>query len=242
MNTETTTPQSNELVSAALVQCQGKVRAAEFDATNPFFKSKYATLGAIIEASREALFESGLAILQRPTIVGTLVSVQTTIIHKSGQSLDGGVMSLALEENERNSDAQLAGSIITYLKRYAWASVLGIYADQDTDGNDAPKGAIPRRQPEPPKTPPSPVSAPAKDAPVIGPKYRLQTLNRLQAAPGQPKRAVVEGYLRSKLWITGEQTCEDLPLDRLPRDAAEFADMYDAIARYETTMRSEVPQ
>src|SRR5690348_13766629 len=103
--------QAQELVSAALVQCQGEVKAAEFDATNPFFKSKYATLGAVIEASREALYKNGLAILQKPCIVGRTVSVQTSIIHKSGQTLDGGTMSLELEESDRNSDAQLAGSI-----------------------------------------------------------------------------------------------------------------------------------
>ena len=32
------------------------------------------------------------------------------------------------------SAAQVAGSIISYLRRYAYASVLGMYADQDTDG------------------------------------------------------------------------------------------------------------
>jgi hypothetical protein len=243
MNESATKPQSNELVSAALVQCQGKVKAAEFDATNPFFKSRYATLGAVIEASREALFESGLAILQRPTIVDNLVSVQTVIIHKSGQTLDGGTMSLAIGENERNSDAQLAGSICTYLKRYAWASVLGIYADEDNDGNASPRGAAPRRQPESPKTAPTPLTDAAKATPepVIGPKYRLKILNRLQAAPGQPHRALVEGYLRSKLWISGDQTSDDFPLDKLPRDADEFVALGEAIQRFETTMRAEVP-
>ncbi len=217
-----------DLVSAALVECQGKLKSAHMDATNPFFKSKYATLGAIIEASREPLYAAGLAVQQNVNLSEGLVSVHTVIRHKSGQCLDGGTMALPIGENDRNSDAQLAGSIMTYLKRYAWASVLGIYADEDSDGNDAPKGTV-KPKTEDPK------------APIIGPKYRLQTLNKLQAAAGQPNRALVEGYLRSKLWISGEQSADDFPLAQLPRDADEFKALYEAIHKFEMQQREVAP-
>lgn len=218
--------ESTELVCAALVQCQGEVKSAEFDAVNPFFKSKYATLGSVIEASREALLKNGLAIFQVPIISENTVTLKTTIVHKSGQVLDAGAMSLGLGESDRNSDAQLAGSLITYLRRYSWSSVLGIYADSDSDGNDAPKGTV-KPKTEDPK------------APVIGPKYRLQTLNKLQAAPGQPNRALVEGYLRSKVWISGEQTADDFPLNQLPRTADDFKELTEAIQWFETQQREQ---
>ena len=32
------------------------------------------------------------------------------------------------------SSAQVAGSVITYLRRYSWVSILGLYAEEDTDG------------------------------------------------------------------------------------------------------------
>jgi len=38
-------------------------------------------------------------------------------------------------EERGKSTAQVAGSVITYLRRYALAAILGIYADEDTDGN-----------------------------------------------------------------------------------------------------------
>lgn len=244
------------LVSAALVLCQGSIKAAEFDATNPFFKSKYATLGSVIAASREALFNAGLAVLQVPSIQGDIVSVHTRIVHKSGQSLDCGVMALPLEGNDRNSDAQVAGSILTYLKRYAWASVLGIYADLDDDGNSGPKGAIPRSKPlsasgslseptRPNKTPPEPSSAPPEPLPEAPAKKfdvektRIRTLNLLKAAPGQPNRVLVTDYLDSRGWISGAQIAEDWPAEHLPQSKEALDALSEDIQRFETLAREQ---
>lgn len=241
--TQTTVGNEIALVSAALVECQGKLKAANMDATNPFFKSKYATLGAVIEASREALYGAGLALQQNVDLHDGTVSVHTIIRHKSGQMLDGGTLSLPIGENERNSDAQLAGSIMTYLKRYAWASVLGIYADEDRDGNDAPKGSIKRPVAQlatlthPPANsasqsqPSTPTATP--EEPKIGPKYRMQTLNRLQAAPGGHQRALVHQYLTVKGYILPTEEPEDWPLARLPKSAEEFVALGESIKAFE---------
>jgi len=246
--TPTETSGGVDLVSAALVEAQGHVKAADFDATNPFFKSKYATLGSVIIASRAALLANGLAVLQVPSITDHIVSLKTILIHKSGQQLDGGTMSLPLGDSERNTDAQMAGAIITYLKRYAWASLLGVYADTDTDGNDAPKGAVARPVQKPPyqatpptKTPPTAVSeAPKVDSePVVGPKYRLQTLNKLQAAPGGPRRAIVHQFLTVKGYIGATQEPEDWALDKLPKSAVEFVALGEQIHQFERQMREQ---
>lgn len=234
MNTEN---QPIDLVSAALVECQGELKAAEFDATNPFFKSKYATLGSVIAASRQALSKAGLAILQIPTINEHLVSVHTKIIHKSGQMLDCGAMTLSLGESDRNSDAQLAGSITTYLRRYAWSTVLGIYADSDDDGNSAPQrppGAIPRRQTTPttPQPQPSlPEPRPATD------KHRLKALNNLNAAPGQANARLVENYLRSKLWIAINQGVLDWPLEHVPATPEQMSRLSEDVIKFEIQQR-----
>lgn len=230
-------PLAVDLVSAALVKCQGSVKAAEFDATNPFFKSRYATLGSVIEASREALVQSGLAVLQVPTIDGGLVSVHTRIVHSSGQSLDCGSMSLSLGESDRNSDAQLAGSILTYLKRYAWASILGIYADTDDDGHSAPKGAIPRQKPVQASGPPvdttQGVKVPEKGIPASNSgtkesetaqwaKLRMKLLNKLEAAPGQKNRVLLTDFLTAEGILTTEQVLEDLPTSAIPTTPEAF--------------------
>jgi hypothetical protein len=55
-------------------------------------------------------------------------------------------------DEKGKSAAQVAGSIITYLRRYALAAALGIYADEDTDGHLAQ----PRPQAQPEPQPPTP--------------------------------------------------------------------------------------
>lgn len=237
----------HDLVSAALAACQGELKAAEFDATNPFFKSKYATLGAVIAASREALAKNGLAILQIPRIENNQVSVETRIIHKSGQWLFGGCMSLPLEGNDRNSDAQVAGSILTYLKRYAWSAVLGIYADTDDDANSAPKGAIPRQN-VPQASKPSPHTTQASKQGSGGTQEagkplsadsgtRLRALNVLQAAPGQPNRQLVKDYLTAQGWITLEQQPEDWDLKHVPLTQGQMRELGAAVAEFQHEQR-----
>ncbi len=245
--TQPTCSQGVDLVSAALVECQGKLKSAHMDATNPFFKSKYATLGAIIEASREPLYNAGLAVQQNVDLIGGLVSVHTIIRHKSGQCLDGGTMALPIGENDRNSDAQLAGSLMTYLKRYAWASVLGIYADSDDDGNNAPRGTVKPLEraassgPRPdyremPKTPPSATQT------LTGatPKHLMKALNLLQGAAGQPNRAIIADFLRSKSWISGTQEPEAWNLVHVPATADQMAALVEDVAKFERSRREEV--
>jgi len=94
---------------------------------------------------------------------------------------------------------------------------------------------------ETPKAAPSPVSAPTK-AVVATERHRLKALNNLQAAPGQANVGLVEGYLRSKLWITGGQGVMDFPLEMVPTTKEDMQALTEAVARYETTMSSEVPQ
>lgn len=253
MNPPDTTPETQggvALVSAALVECQAELKAAEFDATNPFFKSKYATLGSVIAASRQALAKSGLAILQIPTINEHLVSVHTKIVHKSGQMLDCGAMTLSLGESDRNSDAQLAGSITTYLRRYAWSTVLGIYADSDDDGNEAPKGAVarqPYQKPQsanpPAKTAPSGVSAPnsATMDPKVLDRYRMKALNNLQAAPGQTNRVLFTHFAMSKGWINGTQEPEQIPAEHVPTSPEAMAKLVEALSEFEGRQREVVP-
>src|SRR5271170_8441208 len=56
-------PEINE-IAAALAAAQSKFDKVVKDTDNPFFKSKYATLAAIIEATRKGLTENGIATVQ----------------------------------------------------------------------------------------------------------------------------------------------------------------------------------
>ena len=135
-------------LAAALAKAQAKMPAAEFDATNPFLKNKYASLGAIIKASRAPLAENGLSVAQLPINEGEAIGVTTILMHSSGEYIES-TMTLPVGEERGKSTAQVAGSVITYLRRYALASVLGIYADEDTDGSAPTKQEKPAAKPAP---------------------------------------------------------------------------------------------
>jgi hypothetical protein len=72
-----------DLLAAALVAFQADMENVAKDATNPFFKSKYATLEATITAAKPHLKKHGLAVVQFPVARG----LKTIILHKSGQFL-----------------------------------------------------------------------------------------------------------------------------------------------------------
>jgi hypothetical protein len=125
--------QLNEL-AAALAEAQAEMRAAEMNATNPFLKNRYADLGSIIEAIRPAIGKHGLSFAQMPTFDGQVVTVETIILHASGQWLASDI-SLSIEGEKGLSLAQVMGKAITYLRRYGLSAMFGVYADKDEDGN-----------------------------------------------------------------------------------------------------------
>lgn len=121
-------------LAGALNAAQAELKPAAMNATNPFLRNRYADLGAVIEAAALPLAKYGLSYSQHPTGSGGRIGVETILMHNSGEWLSSTIELDALEERGKSA-AQVAGSIITYLRRYALAAVLGIYADEDTDGN-----------------------------------------------------------------------------------------------------------
>jgi hypothetical protein len=129
-----------EKLPAALIKAQSEFAAVPFDATNPFMKNKYATLGALIDATRPILSKHGLGVVQSPfTTDAGNIGVETIIIHESGEWISGE-LSIATHDEKGKSAAQLAGSTITYLRRYSYGAFFGLYGDEDDDGNSAPQG------------------------------------------------------------------------------------------------------
>jgi hypothetical protein len=122
---------------AALAKAQASFASASRDAENEGFKrggkaSRYATLESVIEATKMGLAENGLALLQMPGNQGTSITVTTILGHgESGQWVES---TFAVAPSR--FDAQGAGSVITYLRRYSRMAVCGI-APEDDDGNAA---------------------------------------------------------------------------------------------------------
>jgi hypothetical protein len=129
-------------LAGALAKAQAEMPVVKMNAQNPFLKNKYADLGAVIETSRPVLAKHGLSIVQSVIGDGLQIGVTTMLMHESGEWLQDTI-TLLLGEEKGKSSAQVAGSIISYLRRYSWASILGLYADEDTDGNPTPAAKEP---------------------------------------------------------------------------------------------------
>ena len=120
----------NELATA-LSKAQGAFSNPEKDRRNPHFGSCYATLGAVIEATRKALAANGLSLTQ--TVGGRPPSLRTRLLHSSGQWLASEVPLFMAGKG-----SQVFGSELTYMRRYAVCALLNIApAEGDDDGNAA---------------------------------------------------------------------------------------------------------
>ena len=120
-------------LAAALAKAQSEMPVAVFDATNPFLKSKYASLGAVIQASRPILAKHKLSLVQFPISDANGIGVESVLAHESGEFVSDRIL-IPLTEEKGKSKVQSAGSTLTYLRRYSWASILGMYSDEDSDG------------------------------------------------------------------------------------------------------------
>lgn len=108
------------------------------DATNPFFKNKYASLDGILETVLPILHKHGLFIIQSPINMMDKVGVQTDIFYTDGDFLTSS-FTVTLAKN----DPQGAGSAITYCRRYALTAMLGLNVEEDDDGNTASNQTAP---------------------------------------------------------------------------------------------------
>jgi len=121
-------------LAEALAKAQAEMPVVKFNAQNPFLKNKYADLGAVIATSRAVLARHGLSISQFPTSEGDKIGITTVLMHSGGEWMESNI-SIVPTDAKGLSYAQASGVVISYLRRYAWASVLGLYADEDTDGH-----------------------------------------------------------------------------------------------------------
>ena len=120
-------------LAAALSKAQSVITFAAKDTANPFFKSKYADLASVWEACRKALTDNGLSVIQSPSAEGPKVTVTTTLLHASGQYITSELTMTAAANTPQG-----VGSTITYARRYALSSMVGVAQDDD-DGNAASK-------------------------------------------------------------------------------------------------------
>ena len=125
------TSEKIDLISKALVAAQKEIKPAIKESKNPYFRSTYADLTAVVEAIKEPLNKHGISFLQL-VHSGERDTVETVLLHESGQYISTETRVYCARPN----DPQAFGSGITYTKRYALQAALGLPTEDD-DGNSA---------------------------------------------------------------------------------------------------------
>lgn len=120
-------------LAAALAKFQSEIENPKNTADNPFFKSKYAPLNDVLNTVRPLLSKHGLSVIQSPGGDGQNISINTLLIHESGEWIEFDPLVLKAEK----MTPQGAGSAVTYGRRYSLSAVLGISSEDDDDGNHA---------------------------------------------------------------------------------------------------------
>jgi len=156
-------------IAPALVGIHNELRAIVKDSKNPAFKSKYASLDAILDTVRPILVKHGCFITQtvtegsthnvtmrrkqnneqtdqtvetfQETSVFTITAV-SRCIHLSGQWIESySIVPVA------KFDAHGLGAAQTYARRFSLASLLALATDEDDDGNAATHAVVPVQKP-----------------------------------------------------------------------------------------------
>jgi hypothetical protein len=120
-----------ESIYSALAKAQTEMGKALKSATNPHFRSKYADLGAVMDACLPALNKHGISVIQPMVESEFGRGVKTLFLHTSGESVENIVPLIVGKQ-----DMQGLGSAYTYARRYGLMGLAGI-APEDDDGNAA---------------------------------------------------------------------------------------------------------
>lgn len=129
-------------LAGALAQAQAELGNASKNAQNPHLKSKYADLAEVLNTVRPVLASHGIAFTQMPSYEAGIVSVETMLMHSSGEWLSSTISAPVTKQ-----DAQGVGSATSYCRRYALAAICGI-AQEDDDASGSIGASTKQAEPQ----------------------------------------------------------------------------------------------
>ena len=132
MNTSDSTKEIFAALVAANEDLSNPTKSQKVEAGRRSYK--FAPLPEIVSETRAILRKHGLALIQEAKADEGYAGCGTRLIHTSGEWIEYDPLFLPTA-----LDAQSYGSAITYARRYAWTTALGIAADEDDDAAKATK-------------------------------------------------------------------------------------------------------
>lgn len=134
------------LLYAALARAQSKFKPIAKNRevtiktkTGGSFKFRYADIEEVNNATRTALAEEGLSLVQpvKSEPATNAHWLETALVHKDGAAMTSR---MDLKPPTTYGDPKEFGAAVTYLRRYAITSLLNLAADDDLDANGQPTG------------------------------------------------------------------------------------------------------
>lgn len=121
-------------IYAKVAKFTSEFQGVEKTRENTFTKSKYANLDDVINASKDLLVEVGLGVTQLVKVEGDNQILRTVLFNVEDPSelLESEINLKTLTDK---GGAHGFGSALTYARRYALCSMLGIVESTDDDGN-----------------------------------------------------------------------------------------------------------
>jgi hypothetical protein len=119
-------------LATALAKAQGELHNPKFDATNPHYKSRFASLGAVREAVIPVFAKHGLSLSQWPLAEGNHAGCRSVLSHSSGEWMEEAFL-IPVDKGNAHGYA----SAVTYAKRLSMQAIAAVVGDEDDDGNAA---------------------------------------------------------------------------------------------------------
>ena len=190
----------------------------------------FADLSTVLSTVIPPLVKNGLVITQtfQPSEIGAEAYLVTTLRHISGETIESV---LPLVVNQGRNRLHDLGASVTYLRRYALLSLIGLVADVDTDGafvEDEPKAkSTPPAKPAGKKTVAKKVAPKAAPAPEPTPEDKpLSQDDRamvMQLLHEKHSQSATQIQQLSKAFAEYFPDTSDLPLSQALRTEAHAA-------------------
>lgn len=140
--TSTSRTTAPKTLAEALLAVQKSAPSIQKDKINPAFKgSRYASTDSILADVLPVLNANGLVLTQTPSFLGfdnPVPALRTRITFVPTGDFIEDVGLLMLDKQ----NAQGLGGAITYMRRYAVTSLLGLVTEVDDDGNSASESEV----------------------------------------------------------------------------------------------------
>jgi len=135
-------------IATALCKAQSELEAAKKDQSG--YGYNYSDLNSVISTAKPLLAKYDLCITQLLGQTDSNVTITTILAHSSGQFFKSSA-SLPVIEMKGCNVAQGAGASISYLRRYAYQSILGMSSEDNDASSEGLKKETKKATPSPKK-------------------------------------------------------------------------------------------